>query len=130
MTAPTQASGAQSAPPAASLSLAPSAPFAADEPTAATPTLVSKLKLPPALAVGACLNTLLGKKLNARELRPIAFPPKSKAPCCFSRLLDDGGNEVGVIVADLLAEVGRGGSLMMLPPHELESQRTAQALRT
>jgi hypothetical protein len=124
-----QPPGPASPPPPASPSLAPSPSLPAvesDEPAA--PTLASKLKLPPALALGTCLNTLIGKKLNARELRPVAFPPKSKAPCWFSRLLDDDGNEVGVIVADLLAAVGLGGALMMLPPHELESQRTAQAL--
>jgi len=92
------------------------------------PAVASRLKLPPALAVGSCLNTLIGKKLSARELRPIAFPPKGKAPCWFTRLLDDDGNEVGVIVADLLAAVGLGGALMMLPPHELEAQRASQSL--
>ena len=118
--------------PAASPSLAPS-PSPSPSPSLQPPepelpAIVSKLKLPPALAVGSCLNTLIGKKLSARELRPVAFPPKDKAPCWFSRLLDDDGNEVGVIVADLLAAVGLGGALMMLPPHELEAQRTAQAL--
>jgi hypothetical protein len=122
--------GGQSTPPA-SPSLAPSASLHPDEPgepKVPAATLAGKLKLPPALAVGSCLNTLIGRKLNARELGRVAFPPKSKAPCWFSRLIDDDGNEVGVIVADLLAAVGLGGALMMLPPHELEAQRAAQAL--
>ena len=110
--------------PATSASLQPDGP----DPDVPAATLASKLKLPPALAVGSCLNTLIGRKLNARELGRVVFPPKSKAPCWFSRLLDDDGNEVGVIVADLLAAVGLGGALMMLPPHELEAQRAAQAL--
>ncbi|HEY5374014.1 MAG TPA: hypothetical protein VIK01_10015, partial [Polyangiaceae bacterium] len=122
-----QSFGGQSTPPA-SPSLAPSASLQPDEPDVPAANLAGKLKLPPALAVGSCLNTLIGRKLNAHELGRVAFPPKSKAPCWFSRLIDDDGNEVGVIVADLLAAVGLGGALMMLPPHELEAQRAAQAL--
>jgi hypothetical protein len=99
-------------------------PESAPEPSAAVP--VPKLKLPTAPAVSSCLNTLIGRKIESKELRPVPFPGKGKSPCWFCRLLDDEGNDVGVIVADLLAVVGLGGALMMVPPTELEAQRTAK----
>jgi hypothetical protein len=105
--------------------LAPeSAPESAPEPTPAA--LQLKLKLPAAAAVNSCLNTLIGRKLESKELRPVPFPGKGKSPCWFCRLIDDDGNDVGVVVADLLAVVGLGGALMMVPGAELEAQRTAK----
>jgi hypothetical protein len=92
----------------------------------AAPPTRSALKFPAADAVGSCLDTLIGKKVGVRQLKTAPFLPKKDGPCWFSRLVDDQDNEVGVIVADLLATVGLGGALMMIPAGELEAQRKAK----
>lgn len=97
----------------------------ASPPSAAPPSEV-KLKLPTASVVSACLARLVGKKLGVSQLKSSPSPARAQAPCWFSRLVDDAGDEVGVIVADLLATVGLGGALMMLLPAELAAQRAAQ----
>ena len=93
---------------------------------AATEAHEPALKLPPAAAVATCLQTLLGKKVSLREVRS-TFSPRSQDPFWFSRLVDDEGKEVGVIIADLLATVGLGGALMMVPPQELDAQRALKS---
>lgn len=91
-----------------------------------TPAARQKAQLPPASAIGACLHTLLGRKVGVNELKAVVFPPKNDDPCWISLLIDDDGIEVGVIVADLQATIGLGGALMMIPPAELDAQRAAK----
>jgi hypothetical protein len=100
---------------------------AAEERAAEARARQARMKLPTAAEVSACLGTLLGKKLGVTEERPVKFPPKGKHKLWFSRMVDDDNEEVGVIVSDLVATVGLGGGLLMLPPAELESQRAAEA---
>lgn len=117
---------------AARTSLAPPAPAAVEPPgelassQPAALTTSTALKFPAAPAVGCCLDTLIGKKVGVCQLKTATLPPCEEGPCWFSRLIDDQDNEVGVIVADLLATIGLGGALMMIPPAELEVQRKAK----
>ena len=122
-TSSTSAASAASAASAPSVASSPSVAPVSSAPPVHAP---SPLKLPSVVAVGACLKTLIGKKINLREVRAGTFPPKGKRPYWFSRLIDDDGNEVGALVADLLAAVALGGALMMIPPHELDAQRASQ----
>ena len=84
------------------------------------------MKLAPAAAVSACLHTLVGKNVGVSQLKTVTFPPKGDSRCWLSRLVDDEGKEVRVVVADLLATIGSGGALMMLPPALLDEQRASK----
>lgn len=92
---------------------------------AATEAHEPALNLPSPAAVASCLQTLLGKKVGVREVRS-TFSPRSAGPFWFSRLVDDEGREVGVVIADLQATVTLGGALMMVPPNELDAQRASK----
>jgi hypothetical protein len=118
---------ASTAPLAVSASLLPAANTpSALAGTAPVTNAVSPLKLPSRSAIGACLKTLIGKKIGLREVRAAGFPGKVKGRHWFSRLIDDDGNDVGALVTDLLGAVGLGGALMMIPPAELAAQRASQ----
>jgi hypothetical protein len=123
-----------SSPPPGSASPSPSTPLIST-PSISVPASLAPpaaralipLKLPSASAVAVCLKTLIGRKIGLQEVRPGSFPAKGKKrPYWFSRLIDDDGNDVGALVTDLMAAIGLGGALMMIPPQELDAQRAAQ----
>ena len=82
------------------------------------------MKLPAVPAINACLQSLIGDSSGVREKRPVNFAPSEIGACWLSRLIDEAGIEVGVIVADQSATATLGGALMALPEHEIEAQRT------
>ena len=84
----------------------------------------SAMKLPLVPAINACLQSLIGGSTAAREKRPANFAPSELGPCWMSRLIDEAGVEVGVIVADQSATATLGGALMALPEHDIEAQRS------
>ena len=86
------------------------------------------LKLPAVAALTACLRGLIGEGVVAREKRPVNFDPSQVGPCWLSRLIDEAGLEVGVIVADQRATATIGGILFGLLEPEIEEQRTTELL--
>ncbi|MEO8900783.1 MAG: hypothetical protein ABI488_03990 [Polyangiaceae bacterium] len=84
----------------------------------------SAMNLPPGPAINACLQGLIGDSSEVREKRPVNFAPSELGPCWMSRLIDEAGVEVGVIVADQPATATLGGALMALPEHEIAAQRS------
>lgn len=83
----------------------------------------SGLRLPSVAALNESLHALIGDQASVREKRPLGFSPAKLGPCWVSRLIDEEGHDVGVIVADRLAAIALGGALMSLPDHEIEAQR-------
>lgn len=84
----------------------------------------SAMKLPPGPAINACLQGLIGGGSEVREKRPVNFVPSELGRCWMSRLIDEAGVEVGVIVADQPATATLGGALIALPAHEIAEQRS------
>jgi len=84
------------------------------------------LQLPAVAALTACLRGLIGEGVVAREKRPVHFDPSQVGPCWLSRLIDEAGLEVGVIVADRRATATVGGILFGLLEPEIEEQRTTE----
>ena len=118
---PFAATLAQGEAPRNSEALRPRSAPPSPSPTAATPAV----RLPAAPEIRACLQTLIGDQVNAREKRPFTFSVSSAEPRWVSRLIDDDGREVGAIVADLHATTALGGALMGLDEAEVEAQRAA-----
>jgi hypothetical protein len=82
------------------------------------------LKLPDVAAVNLCLLSLINDSSGVREKSPVRFEPSALGACWLSRLIDDAGLEVGVIVADQSTTATLGGMLIGLPEPEIEAQRS------
>jgi hypothetical protein len=85
------------------------------------------LNLPEVAAINACLQSLIGDDSGVHENDPVDFSPATLGACWVSRLIDEAGVEVGVIVADQAATATLGGALMGLGADEIEAQRSQQA---
>lgn len=96
------------------------------EPLAArsAPPVGSGLKLPDVAALNLCLLSLIRDSSGVQNKHPVHFEPSGLGACWLSRLIDDAGLEVGVIVADQSATATLGGMLISLPEHDIEAQRS------
>ncbi|MES1176517.1 MAG: hypothetical protein ABUL62_19495 [Myxococcales bacterium] len=83
----------------------------------------SGLALPSVAAVNASLHALIGDVATVEEKRPLSFEPSGLGACWVSRLIDDEGHDVGIIIADFAATLSLGGKLMSLAAHEIDAQR-------
>ncbi len=100
------------------------APERSDPPVRSQASAGAVMKLPEVPAINLCLLSLIGDSSGVREKRPVNFAPSEIGACWLSRLIDEAGIEVGVIVADQSATATLGGALMALPEHEIEAQRS------
>ncbi|MEP7049747.1 MAG: hypothetical protein ABJB12_05310 [Pseudomonadota bacterium] len=82
------------------------------------------MRLPTAAALNDALHSLIGESAAVSEKRPAHFDPSALGACWLSRLIDDSGLEVGVILADQSATATLGGALMALGAHEIDAQRS------
>jgi hypothetical protein len=112
---------------APSISEAPQPRSVEPKPKLSQPAVGAGLRLPPAEAVSACLQSLVGEQLDTREARSATFSATAAGPCWVSRLIDDEGREVGAIVADLQATTALGAALLNLDASEIQAQRAARA---
>jgi len=85
------------------------------------------MMLPAADEVSACLRSLIGEQVVANERHPAQFSLADRGERWISRLIDDEGQEVGAVIADLQATTGLGGALLMLVDAEIQAQRDARA---
>jgi hypothetical protein len=97
-------------------------PPPAEAPPAQTRVL---LALPSVGELAKCVALLIGGDVSAREAAEELAVNRTTRDCYAAALLDDSEQTVGVIVMDLKAAVYLGGTLMMLPKSELESQLRA-----
>jgi hypothetical protein len=84
------------------------------------------MKLPDVAAINLCLLSLISDSSGVREKSPVRFEPSALGACWLSRLIDDAGLEVGVIVADQSTTATLGGMLIALPEAEIEAQRSRE----
>jgi hypothetical protein len=101
-------------------------PPAAPQPRAERVRTPGAMNLPEVTAINACLQGLIGDSARAHEKEPVDFSSAMLGPCWVSRLIDEAGVEIGAIVADQAATATLGGTLMALPEHEIEAQRSHQ----
>jgi len=92
------------------------------EPKAGAP---GSLHLPSAEQLNQSLQSLGGEQLAVREADGAEFLALTAGPSWASRLIDDEGAEVGVIIADLSATTALGGGLLGLNREEIAAQRSA-----
>jgi hypothetical protein len=83
------------------------------------------LALPSVNELAKCVVLLIGGDVSAREATEELPVNRTTRDCYAAALLDDSEQTVGVILMDLKAAVYLGGTLMMLPKSELESQLRA-----
>lgn len=100
----------------------PDASPAADQPPASDRLLLS---LPSVNELAKCVVLLVGGDVSAREAAEPLAVNRTTRDCYAAALLDDSEQTVGMILMDLKAAVYLGGTLMMLPKSELESQLRA-----
>ena len=100
------------------------APPAAPPPEAPAQTRLL-LALPSVNELAKCVVLLIGGDVSAREATVELPVNRTTRDCYAAALLDDSEQTVGVILMDLKAAVYLGGTLMMLPKSELESQLRA-----
>lgn len=107
-----------------------SSPVAApsDEVAGSHGTAGPHLRLPGIQSITATLKVFCGEEVPLEEAAAAA-PEWLTAPgrYCASWLVDDDGHEVGAILCDVEAVVRLGGSRLMLPPEEVDSQASQQA---
>ncbi len=82
------------------------------------------MKLPAVASINACLHSLIGAGAGVSQKQPVHFEPNELGACWLSRLIDEAGLEVGVILADQSATATLGGTLMGLAEHDIEAQRS------
>ena len=95
---------------------------AVEAPAAPTRAL---LALPSVNELAKCVALLIGGDVSAREAAGELPVNRTTRDCYAAALLDDSEQSVGMILMDLKAAVFLGGTLMMLPKSELESQLRA-----
>jgi hypothetical protein len=83
------------------------------------------LALPGVTELAKCVALLIGGDVSAGEAADEFPVNRTTRDCYAAALLDDNEQTVGVILMDLKAAVYLGGTLMMLPKSELESQLRA-----
>ena len=83
------------------------------------------LALPSVGELAKCVALLIGGDVSAREAADEFPVNRTTRDCYAAALLDDNEQTVGMILMDLKAAVYLGGTLMMLPKSELESQLRA-----
>lgn len=86
----------------------------------------AELELPEAAELARCVTSLMGGDVTLSEAALFAVNRTTK-DCYCAGLLDATDRAVGLILLDLKAAVYLGGTLMMLPPSELEQQLQAQS---
>lgn len=102
--------------------IAASAPPAASDAAPVNPLpMQPRLTLPDAEEFSQCVGLLIGTGVSAHEA-DVWVIGKTTRDCYAAPLLDDGGEEVGMVLMDLRATVYLGGTLMMLPQSQLEQQ--------
>lgn len=105
----------------------PPSPPPAQAPPAEAPPAPTRLllSLPSVGELAKCVALLVGGDVSAREAAAELAVNRTTRDCYAAALLDDNEQTVGVILMDLKAAVYLGGTLMMLPKSELESQLRA-----
>jgi hypothetical protein len=82
-----------------------------------------KLKMPTVKDFRASLRQLVGDDVTIEAVKKPTFDLEDQADRCYGcEVLDDKGEVVGAMLADLLATVWIGGGLMMLPHGALAEQ--------
>ena len=100
--------------------IVPSVPAPAAGAASAAPT---GMALPSVEDLNAGLQALIGDVGTVQNVLPMWFQPGDLGPCWVSRIIDDEGRDVGVLVVDLGAALSLGGALISLSNEELEAQR-------
>jgi len=105
----------------------PSAEPEPSPPPAEAPPVQTRvlLALPSVGELAKCVALLIGGDVSAQQAAEELAVNRTTRDCYAAALLDDSEQTVGVIVMDLKAAVYLGGTLMMLPKSELESQLRA-----
>jgi len=85
------------------------------------------LQLPGADEINQSLQSLGGELVAVRAARGATFSASTAGPCWASRLIDDEGGEVGVIITDLQATIWLGATLLGLDAAEIEALRAEGA---
>lgn len=85
-----------------------------------------KLRLPRAQDFIRCIEQLIGSDVTARESAS-QLDLASGGKCYISQLIDDSNRLIGAIVMDLQSTVFLGGTLLMVPEAELNSQVRSRA---
>lgn len=79
------------------------------------------MKMPDLSGVGSLLSQLVGETYKLKALKEL--PPISQlAGGVASKVVDDADRPVGVMLADMAAAIRLGGTLLMLPDNEIETQ--------
>jgi Tfp pilus assembly protein FimV len=94
------------------------------EPAAPAPAVDERvsLKLGPGRPLAVAMGTLTGGHATIREAKKSTAALSTLQGVYASILVDDEGNKVGAMVADLRATVVIGAALMMLPQGEVQAQ--------
>jgi hypothetical protein len=82
---------------------------------------LAKLKLPKALDLVRCIEQLIGANVSAKAV-PNDLKVDSGEKLYISALIDDEDRVLGAIVMDIMGAVFMGGTLLMVPEAELNSQ--------
>jgi hypothetical protein len=82
---------------------------------------LAKLKLPKALDLIRCIEQLIGGQVSAKSI-PKHVDVDSGETFYVSLLIDDESRVLGAIVMDIMSAVFLGGTLLMVPEGELNSQ--------
>lgn len=96
------------------------------EPVDAEAAELPKLRLPRAQDFIRCIEQLIGSEVTAKEVHT-EFDVASGEKMYISPLIDDSERLVGAIVMDLRSTVFLGGTLLMVPEGELNTQVRTRA---
>ncbi len=85
-----------------------------------------KLRLPRAQDFIRCIEQLIGSEVTAKEISA-EFDVTSSEKVYMSQLVDDSDRLIGAVIMDLKATVFLGGTLLMVPEGELNTQVRTRA---
>lgn len=107
--------------PVAVLAPAEAAPPSSEEDVDPEAAALAKLKLPKSLDLVRCIEQLIGGNVSAKSV-PKHVDVGSGERFYISALIDDEDHVLGAIVMDIMGAVFLGGTLLMVPEGELNSQ--------